>query len=325
MAQIRAALPGAAFEAGARADGHDRRSAPVVRRRPTCRSTPTSSSDSARPCRRRPTRCSATTPTTRPSSPGPAAWRHSTRSARRREERLAAARQRTLVAQWLDRLRRGTHVEIETAALRGAEVAQGFSPAPHRHQPRASPPGEQEPENLRGVEPGVADDGRDDAAPLQVDQPPERAEQGRRHGDVAPLDEMAEAERDAREDEPDLPAAEYRSKRCRMNARCTSSRTPPPTMATTENSAASAGVRMSPSNGFVVTLCSQGTKRARRQHHRRGHEEHGRDLEQPQGRLARPSAGPPSMTCVNRSPWARRNQATSPTTAAASSSDTANT
>ncbi len=35
------------------------------------------------------------------------------------EERLAAARQRTLVVQWLDRLRRGTHVEINTAALAG--------------------------------------------------------------------------------------------------------------------------------------------------------------------------------------------------------------
>jgi hypothetical protein len=31
--------------------------------------------------------------------------------------RVAAARQRTLVVQWLDRLRRGTHVEIETVAL----------------------------------------------------------------------------------------------------------------------------------------------------------------------------------------------------------------
>lgn len=35
------------------------------------------------------------------------------------QERLAAARQRTLVGQWLDRLRRGTHVEIQTAALAG--------------------------------------------------------------------------------------------------------------------------------------------------------------------------------------------------------------
>jgi hypothetical protein len=35
----------------------------------------------------------------------------------RAQDRLAAARQRTLVVQWLERLRRGTHVEIETAAL----------------------------------------------------------------------------------------------------------------------------------------------------------------------------------------------------------------
>lgn len=33
------------------------------------------------------------------------------------QERVAAARQRTLVVQWLDRLRRGTHVEIDAAAL----------------------------------------------------------------------------------------------------------------------------------------------------------------------------------------------------------------
>ena len=33
------------------------------------------------------------------------------------QERLAAARQHTLVAQWLDRLRRGTHVEISPGAL----------------------------------------------------------------------------------------------------------------------------------------------------------------------------------------------------------------
>ena len=35
----------------------------------------------------------------------------------RAQERVAAARQHTLVVQWLDRLRRGTHVEIDTAAL----------------------------------------------------------------------------------------------------------------------------------------------------------------------------------------------------------------
>jgi hypothetical protein len=35
------------------------------------------------------------------------------------QKRVAAVRQRTMVTQWLDRLRRGTHVEIETAALAG--------------------------------------------------------------------------------------------------------------------------------------------------------------------------------------------------------------
>jgi hypothetical protein len=35
------------------------------------------------------------------------------------QDRLLAARQRTLVTQWLDRLRRGTHVGIEPAALAG--------------------------------------------------------------------------------------------------------------------------------------------------------------------------------------------------------------
>jgi hypothetical protein len=35
------------------------------------------------------------------------------------QERLAAGRQRTQVAQWLDRLRRSTHVETNTAALAG--------------------------------------------------------------------------------------------------------------------------------------------------------------------------------------------------------------
>ncbi len=35
------------------------------------------------------------------------------------QERLLAVRQHTLVVQWLDRLRRGTHIEINTAALAG--------------------------------------------------------------------------------------------------------------------------------------------------------------------------------------------------------------
>ncbi len=35
------------------------------------------------------------------------------------QERFLAARQRTLVDQWLDRLRRGTHIEINAAALAG--------------------------------------------------------------------------------------------------------------------------------------------------------------------------------------------------------------
>jgi hypothetical protein len=37
------------------------------------------------------------------------------------QELVAAARKRTLVAQWLDRLRRSTHVEINTGALAGVK------------------------------------------------------------------------------------------------------------------------------------------------------------------------------------------------------------
>ena len=147
-----------------------------------------------------------------------------------------------------------------------------------------------------------------------------RTRRGRRgNRGVRALEQMAAAERRARNHQPDRAPAEPVSKRCSRNARCISSRTPPAMTTTNANSHASRGRRMSCWSGLCKTVCSEGANcwigRARRC---RGGAPRG-----PRHAVdGSPSGGrSPRKMSRGRSPCARRHSRIRPMSSTVSSSD----
>ena len=111
---------------------------------------------------------------------------------------------------------------------------------------------------LEDVESGVADGRRHDAAAPEVGRPPEGSERARGDGDVLPLRDGPVRTTMLNSMSPSTAPPSRCSNRCRMNARWTSSRSPPAMMTTTPNRRRSRSDVSRSSSGLRGTFLSHG-------------------------------------------------------------------